>query len=343
MSASATRQHAARGGPQPAFLITIDTEGDNLWGRPKQVTTENLRFLPRFQQLCESYGLKPTYLTDFDAARSDEFVEFGRDAVVRGRAEIGMHLHAWNTPPLVPLTGDDDAYQPYLMEYPEQVLRDKVALMTNLLSERFGAAPRSHRAGRWAFNCVYARALVDHGYEVDCSVTPYTSWSDHGGNPAGAGGSDYRGYPARAYFVDTDDISRPGDSPLLEVPVSIMPCRIGIVNRVRERCSARSLVRRGLNRFYPPRTWFRPTVDNLEPMLAVMAWVRREGFDYIEFMLHSSELMPGGSPNFAGVAEIERLYENLATLFAAASGKFVGATLSEYRVQFASAPVGTGT
>ena len=34
---------------RPAFLITIDTEGDNIWRRPNRITTENTLFLPRFQ------------------------------------------------------------------------------------------------------------------------------------------------------------------------------------------------------------------------------------------------------------------------------------------------------
>ncbi|BAN97921.1 hypothetical protein E05_31550 [Plautia stali symbiont] len=46
---------------KPAFLITLDTEGDNLWrNRSGKVTTYNVRFLPRFQALCEKYGFKPT-------------------------------------------------------------------------------------------------------------------------------------------------------------------------------------------------------------------------------------------------------------------------------------------
>ena len=51
---------------RPAFLITIDTEGDNLWAAPEAITTENSRWLPRFQQLCERFGFQPTYLTDYE-------------------------------------------------------------------------------------------------------------------------------------------------------------------------------------------------------------------------------------------------------------------------------------
>lgn len=44
------------------FIITIDTEGDNLWewkeGTP--IGTENVKYLSRFQELCSQYRFKPT-------------------------------------------------------------------------------------------------------------------------------------------------------------------------------------------------------------------------------------------------------------------------------------------
>ena len=95
MSAPDVRQATHR----PSFLITIDTEGDDQWSRRGEVTTENARFLPRFQELCERYGLKPTYLTNYEMAKSPAFQPFGREVLRRGTAEIGMHLHAWNSPP----------------------------------------------------------------------------------------------------------------------------------------------------------------------------------------------------------------------------------------------------
>ena len=131
---------------QPAFLITIDTEGDNLWAMPRSITTRNAHYLPRFQSLCERYGLKPTYLVDWDMARCAEFVTFGRRALNDGTAEIGMHLHAWNTPPISQLTDDDFRYCPYLIEYPVDVIRDKVAHMTDVLTDTFGIPMRGHRA-----------------------------------------------------------------------------------------------------------------------------------------------------------------------------------------------------
>src|SRR5579872_1992405 len=157
---------------KPAFLITIDTEGDNAWARPREITTRNSRYLPRFQQLCERYGFKPTYLTNYEMAQCPDFRALAQDALRRGTAEVGMHLHAWNSPPLVPLTADDFDCHPYLIEYPPQNIRDKVVFLTELLEDTFQVKMRSHRAGRWSFNAVYARILVENGYRVDCSVTP---------------------------------------------------------------------------------------------------------------------------------------------------------------------------
>ena len=136
----------------PYFLITIDTEGDNLWGRPRVVTTRDAEFLPRFQSLCERYRFGPTHLTDVDMAKCLRFVEFARDAEQRGLAEVGMHLHAWNTPAQYRPTDDDERFHPYLTEYPDEVIRTKIKYDIGLPGETCGHPLRSHGARRWAFS-----------------------------------------------------------------------------------------------------------------------------------------------------------------------------------------------
>jgi hypothetical protein len=51
-------------------------------------------------------------------------------------------------------------------------------------------------------------------------------------------------------------------------------------------------------------------------------------------MLHSSELMPGGSPTFQTTESIEALYRDLEQLFALASRRTVGMTLHEFYRHF---------
>src|SRR5258708_24135948 len=75
------------------FIITIDTEGDDLWATSwgsREITTRNAAYLPRFQSLCERFRFKPVYLTNYEMVMSDVFVEFARDVVARGACEIGM-------------------------------------------------------------------------------------------------------------------------------------------------------------------------------------------------------------------------------------------------------------
>ncbi len=273
------------------FIITIDTEGDNLWDRSKSLTTDNARYLSRFQALCDKFSFYPTYLTNYEMAQCPEFQELAQDILRRNTGEIGMHLHAWDSPPPFSLTENDNYHHPYLIEYPFDVMAQKIRYMTNLLEDLFGQKMVSHRAGRWAFDEQYARILIENGYKVDCSVTPHKSWEDCKGDPNKNGGTDYSGFPEYAYFLNSDDISKEGDSALLEVPVTIMQ------NDQNQSC------------------WLRPMQNNLQDMLYVIDTAVEEKRLYLEFMIHSSELMPAGSPTFPSHKDIEYLYEMLAIIF----------------------------
>jgi hypothetical protein len=314
---------------KPAFLITLDTEGDNLWrNRSGKVTTRNVQFLPRFQSLCEKYNFKPTWLTNYEMASDPAYVEFGRNLLARGQGEIGMHLHAWYSPPEYALTDDDWRYQPYLIEFPENILRDKVAYMTDLLESAFQQKMTSHRAGRWAFDEVYARALIDNGYLVDCSVTPRVDWRNSSGAPQGKGGTDYSLFPDHAYYLDINDISRAGDSRLLELPMSIQYRYGAFTNQLKKVWNDVRGKKRG-----PSVNWLRPVGGNVEQMRQVVEQTLSQGNDYVEFMLHSSEFMPDGSPTFKNEADIERLYDDLEQLFSWLQSRTQGMTLTEYALQ----------
>lgn len=319
---------------KPSFIITIDTEGDNLWGRTAEITTRNAVFLPRFQRLCERFEFRPTWLTNYEMAMDPVFVEFGRDLIARGRGEIGMHLHAWNSPPAAPLTGDDMRHHPYLIEYPVEVMREKIAFMTECLEARFGVKMLSHRAGRWAFDKRYAQLLMNFGYITDCSVTPGVSWRTHIGSPDGTGGSDYRRFPNRPYYLDLDDIARAGGSAILEVPMTTRPSRLAALLPWSYSLPG---VRRAAYRLAPEVHWLRPNGRNLSEMRRLVRHAVRENCCHLEFMLHSSELMPGGSPTFRTEASIENLYDDLDVLFSEIASEFSGETLGgfaqRYRLQ----------
>ncbi len=313
------------------LLITIDVEGDNAWDSPCEVSTRNAAFLPRFQELCEKHGMVPTYLTNYEMARDPVFVEFARAAIASGKAEIGMHLHAWNSPPLVPLTAEDFRYRPYLIEFPPEIIRSKVEFMTRLLEDVFAVRVVSHRAGRWALNAFYVRILAELGYKVDCSVTPHVDWRGSAGSPGGTGGTDYREFPERHYWIGGADISEPTASDLLEVPMTIIESSPRALARLVKSASPRpSLSQRALRRLWPLE-WMRPNGHNLQSMLRIINIAECEGRPYVEFMLHSSEFMPGGSPTFPDEASVERLYDDLAALFEHAASRFTGSSFATFQ------------
>ncbi|MCL2310020.1 MAG: deacetylase [Proteobacteria bacterium] len=310
----------------PFFIITIDTEGDNLWTQHRRIATENARYLQRFQALCERFAFKPVYLTNFEMANDPVFQAFGRDVLRNGTGEIGTHVHAWNNPPLAPLTDDDDHHQPYLIEYPDAMMREKFLVTHRLLEDTFQTPMVSHRAGRWAFDSRYAKLLAEYSYHSDCSVTPGISWCATKGAPDGQGGADYRAFPRHAYFLDLDHIERVGHSTLLEVPMTTRLKHGALIN-VAKNAVARWRGKPGASSV----VWLRPRGGNVVAMQKLATRVLAEpGADYLEFMLHSSEFMPGGSPTFQTAAHIEKLYADLETLFSWLATRCQGATLEEY-------------
>lgn len=307
------------------FLITIDTEGDNLWeykiGDP--VETKNARALPRFQKLCDKFGFKPVYLTNYEMAQDPFYVEFAKVAQDEGRCEVGMHLHAWNNPPYFELPAAEKGL-PYLIEYPESVMREKIRVMDSLLTEKFGMKPVTHRAGRWAMNQTYFDLLIENGYRVDCSVTPHIDWRSSVGLTQNSCGSDYRDMSERPSVVAASD----GMGSIMEVPVTV-----GFDHHFR----AKRVLRRPqkiLDELKQSRrgrlVWVRPNGKNLNQMLRYVAQMAKSDFPYLMFMIHSSELMVGGSPTFRTVESIEKLYDDMEVLFDKIKMYYEGETLRDY-------------
>lgn len=294
------------------FIITVDTEGDNLWNYKlgDEVFTKNADYIPRFQRLCEKYGFKPVYLTNFEMLNCERFVDDARDWLAVGNCEIGIHLHAWNNPPHYSIkklfTGN-----PYLIEYPEYIMREKFSVVYSMIKEKFGIIPISHRAGRWAMDERYFNILRDFGVKVDCSHTPGINWSKATGSTRG--GSNYIKANPLPSFING----------VMEVPPTIAKFNIIHKGGWKHRIKAFVL---GEN------VWLRPATSSLQDMIKLLNKKYGDNdTDYVEFMIHSSELMPGGSPYFKTCEDVEYEYEVMEKLFEHASSLgYVGCTLAEY-------------
>ena len=312
------------------LLITIDTEGDDLWKwrLGDEITTENAKYLPRFQELCENYGFIPTYLTNHEMASDDFFAQYFRPKNLEGKCEIGMHLHAWNSPPLfdLPVRTDVDPGAPFLIEYPDEIMEQKITFMTELLEKRFEMKIRVHRAGRWATDERYFRLLEKYGYKVDCSVTPGVDWSGAAGQSPDSKCNDYTNAPKQPYKIDGTNI--------LEIPVTVREnhrLKLGKSAGIRKTVRKYLEARKG----HGP-VWLRPrgNSDSLDDMLYLSELILKEKTtDFIMFMIHSSELMPGGSPSFPDEDSTDCLYADLKVLFERLSRDFSGSSLYDYYEQ----------
>ena len=83
------------------LIVTVDTEEECLWGgcyRRTGNTVENIRGVPRFQELRDRFGIQPTYLIDAPVVQDNHAVELLRRIQDDDRAEIGAHVHPWCNP-----------------------------------------------------------------------------------------------------------------------------------------------------------------------------------------------------------------------------------------------------
>lgn len=301
------------------FIITIDTEGDNQWDHGRELTVENIRFVPRFQDLCNKYHIKPTYLVTSEVCEDAFAKEIFTDFLLTDKAEIGAHLHSWTTPPFQDKDGYryNDPNHAFATEFPENLLSEKVKKLTNQIGTSFGKRPLSFRSGRFGFNEILARILTDNSYLVDSSVTPYTSWSVHKGIPGGTGGPDFTDktpFPYKYYF--------PKGS-LLEIPVTILPTKFPLNTNI---TLAKHYFRNVDNSIF--LRVFRKLIFNNQPLwLRPHLWMDIGLFEellneairiklpYIVMMFHSSELMPGCSIYRTDIDAIEKLYALLDRFF----------------------------
>lgn len=315
------------------FIITVDTEGDNLWSYGnsskyvEKITIENGKYIERFQILCEKYRLVPTYLTNYEMTLSRPFQQMAKEALKNKRMEIGMHLHAFNNPPVTELPNRRGGGKAYAGEYPIDILSQKVDYLTKTLEDTFQTSIKSHRGGRWYLDEKYIYILKKYGYLVDCTVTPGVDWRNHPGHTEFSQGVDYRRFYHRPYELSLKDIKKRGGSGILEVPVTI------------RRKSLKYIIKN-----YNPwikedwNEWLRPTGNNLRTMKELLCDTAKGKHDYVEFMIHSSELMPGGSPTFPNRIKIEKLYADLEELFSFASNYYKGITLTQYRELYFNKP-----
>jgi len=291
------------------LIVSIDTEEDN-WNRSRDdVTVENIQELRTQAAMFDRWGVRPTYFTTYQVATDPEAADVMREVTDGGRAEIGAHLHPWNTPPL------SEAFEPrnsMLKNLPAELQRAKLERLTAVLEETFGRPPVAFRAGRYGLGRDTVAALQCCGYRVDSSVSPFVSLEtvDDGPTFVGAPIVPYRLAPDR-------DVREPApNGPVLEIPLSYGFNRGPFsfwdpTRRVLEATPFRWFhlagiaARAGLLK----RVSLSPEYQAVGDMLTLSRRLLEHGVRHLQLSWHSPSLKPGLSPFAATAADVARLYD----------------------------------
>jgi hypothetical protein len=189
----------------PRFVLTVDTEEEFDWAKPfarEGYGTGHLKAIPRFQALCDEFGIKPCYLVDYPITQDQFGIDLLGDYANAGRAEIGVQLHPWVNPPF------DEAlstYNSYACNLAEPVERAKLTNLHAAIVNRTGIRPDAYRAGRYGAGSATPKILEELGISIDTSVRARFDYS-------GQGGPNYTHHPVTPYWIKRGS--------LLELPLT---------------------------------------------------------------------------------------------------------------------------
>lgn len=277
----------------------MDVEEEGLFSgiyQRRSLRVENVRQLRRLEFIPDEFGLPLTLLTTYQVARDPvcrEILTGWRD---RWHAEIGAHLHHWNTPPFQDLPFIEPINSDFL---PKPLLRAKLDTLLTELKNHMGVSPCSFRMGRFDLGKQVMSLLPEFGLRVDSSVMPLRRI---------AGSPDHFLAPCDPYLLQGDEDHHFGA--ILEVPLT----QVGLFSTSRQTVHrvGCALPRDKGNLFFLAYqhlavVGIHPALFPLASMKCATRLHRMRGGQVLTMFLHSSELQPGATPSFRSRAAVERL------------------------------------
>ncbi|MBS0480939.1 MAG: polysaccharide deacetylase family protein [Proteobacteria bacterium] len=292
-------------GLAPRFILTVDTEEEFDWTKPIERsghTVHTIARLARFQEFCEGAGVCPIYLVDYPIATSPGAADILREPLAAGRAEIGVQLHPWVSPPHDEAVTEHNSFAGNL---PRDLERAKFTRLRQTIEDNFGAVPLIYRAGRYGVGPNTAAILAEGGIAIDSSIRSNFDYSF-------AGGPNFRGLPLYPWWLDTDHR-------LMELPLT----------------TVYSGLLRQLGDWLYPRLWRVPQMRGLLSRMRLMERIPLTpegvtlaeairgidialdmGLPVLVFSFHSPSLAPGYTPYVKTEADLDSLYDWWRGVFA---------------------------
>jgi len=316
-----------RGAPLE-LAVVVDTEEEFDWSAPFARENRETLTIPaqaRAHAIFDRFGIVPTYVVDHPVASDPGAAHFLRALAEAGRAEIGAHLHPWVTPPFEEAVTSRNSYHGNL---PPDLERAKIATLTETVAAAFGIRPAIFKAGRYGFGPHTAAALVEQGYEIDCSFVPHMSF-------AADGGPSFYGRSTRPFWLDPA-------CRLLEIPLTTgftgplagpaeRRARLFDSDAARRLHIPGILARLGL----AERIRLSPEGHSVEEQCRLMATLAGRGQTLFTLAYHSPSLAPGHSPYVRTDADLAAFLANLEAVLRffrdGLGGTFT--TLTRYRAR----------
>jgi hypothetical protein len=313
------------------LVISVDVEEEGLFsgGYPRTPPgVSNVAQLRRLEFIPQEFGFPLTLLVTYHVARNPaarRVLNYWREHY---RAEIGAHLHPWNTPPFSDLPETEPVPAAKL---PRPLLKAKFASLWATLQDHLGVVPSSFRMGRFDGSPQVLALLPEFGLKVDSSMVPLTQK---------VGGPDFFLLPPHPFRLRPSGPSGPS---LLEVPLTVVPIWAGAPGLIYRLAAALpdpwgARVRAGFR--YWGAAGIQPAWYPAASMRTAVRLHSRRGGQVLTMFFHSSELLPGATPHFSTEEAVNRFTDKIRTFLSwlAATGPLQGVTLSQLGEDYPEVP-----
>ena len=231
------------------LAVTIDVEEEGLFlGKydSGDVPVSNVPELGKLDPLFRQWGIRPTMLVTYPVIRHEPHQDLLLRLREKWSAEIGAHLHHWNTPPLESL--------PFPQPVPSELMPERLlqAKMENLLEafKPMGIAPASFRMGRFNMGPKMFSGTAKDGHSSRQQYSPDAELLRRAGSSLCAVGSllSRPKRPVRAWHIpniggshnDSATRSSPRPVPRPAQKKDRCPGKVGLADTSAPRSTARS-------------------------------------------------------------------------------------------------------
>lgn len=271
-------------------FVSLDVEEDGLFRGVYQqadVSVRNLDSLSRLQPIL-ARGVHPTFFCAHSVMANPWSADILHSFREKWPVEIGAHLHHWNTPPLdVRFKGVEAFSHVHAMDVPTDLMAEKLAVVADMAQTFEPGQPLSFRMGRWDLHGRDWELLAQAGISVDASVRPL-----HSGT-----GPDHYLACRDPYRVPT------GSGDILELPLTVVPVS-GLLAEKLPKIARPSLKHWGALALLPVQhpLWFLKLTTRLHAAA---------GNSLISLTWHSSEMMPGATPQLPSRSAVDAFLDKI--------------------------------